>query len=552
MASRRKSGGPARQSSVAVEQAPARSSPIFRYLPWILVLLVLLIAAAIRIRLLNTPLERDEGEYAFAGQLVLQGLPPYRELFNMKFPGVYAAYAVIMAVFGQTITGIHIGLLLVNAVTIVLLFLLGRRLISAGAGVAAAAAFALLSLGSHAYGTQAHATHFVIVAAVGACLLLLRGLETGSWISFFLSGFLFAVAVLMKQHAVFFLLFGLLLLVLHQWRKPQRNWPAVIRSASVLLAGTAIPLAVTVGSLSYAGSFDKFWFWTFQYAREYVAENSLAQGWEKFKDEFSQTVGPNTLIWLFAGVGLIWLLVRRKKDRPAADFAVPFLFCSFLAVCPGLYFRGHYFVLMMPAVALLAGAAAASAASLFRSPKTVYFAFAAALAFCVSLQFDYLFTLTPFQVSRLMYGQNPFPEAVQVGAWIRNHTSPDARIVVIGSEPEIYFYSHRRSATGHMYTYGMMELQPFAVQMQKEMIHDIETRQPEYVIYVGHPGSWLAQPNSSHQIFDWWTDYGTTRYRYVGVADIISDDVTEYHLDNPEGYTPKSPFNLIVFKRREP
>ena len=60
------------------------------------------------------PLERDEGEYAYAGQLMLQGIPPYQLAYNMKFPGVYAAYALIMLSFGQTSVGIHFGLLVVN------------------------------------------------------------------------------------------------------------------------------------------------------------------------------------------------------------------------------------------------------------------------------------------------------------------------------------------------------------------------------------------------------------------------------------------------------
>src|SRR6266849_6075168 len=92
------------------------------------------------------PLERDEGEYAYAGQLILQGVPPYKEAYNMKLPGTYAAYAVIMAVFGQSASGIHIGLALVNAASVVLVFLIGRRLLDDVAGVAAAVTFALLSL----------------------------------------------------------------------------------------------------------------------------------------------------------------------------------------------------------------------------------------------------------------------------------------------------------------------------------------------------------------------------------------------------------------------
>lgn len=47
-----------------------------------------------------------------------------------------------MSILGQTVTGIHLGLLLVNAATIALIFLLGRRLMSTTAATAAAVTYA--------------------------------------------------------------------------------------------------------------------------------------------------------------------------------------------------------------------------------------------------------------------------------------------------------------------------------------------------------------------------------------------------------------------------
>ena len=63
---------------------------------------VILFFALIRFHLRECPLERDEGEYAYAGQLMLQGIPPYQLAYSMKLPGTFAAYAVILAIFGQT------------------------------------------------------------------------------------------------------------------------------------------------------------------------------------------------------------------------------------------------------------------------------------------------------------------------------------------------------------------------------------------------------------------------------------------------------------------
>src|SRR6478735_5365534 len=140
----------------------------------ILAVIVFGFVIAIRIRLLEVPLERDEGEYAYAGQLILQGIPPYKLAYKMKFPGTYAAYALIMSIFGQSIHAIHIGLLLINVATIALIFLVGRRLINTMAGVTAAASYAVLSVSPSVLGLAAHATNFVILPVLGGILLLLK------------------------------------------------------------------------------------------------------------------------------------------------------------------------------------------------------------------------------------------------------------------------------------------------------------------------------------------------------------------------------------------
>ena len=187
---------------------------------WALATIVFTLVVAIRIRLLGIPLERDEGEYAYAGQLMLQGIPPYKLAYNMKFPGTYAAYALIMSIFGQTIYGIHLGLLLVNAATIALVFLLGRRLINTMAGITAAASYAVLSVSPSVLGFAAHATHFVMLPVLGGILLLLRTTMTASEPSqpnqfgrLFASGLLFGIGALMKQPGLFFIPFGAIYIV---------------------------------------------------------------------------------------------------------------------------------------------------------------------------------------------------------------------------------------------------------------------------------------------------------------------------------------------------
>jgi hypothetical protein len=501
---------------------------------WVGLAAILLCAALLRLRLSDLPLERDEGEYAYAGQLMLHGIAPYKVAWNMKFPGTYTAYAAIMLGFGQSIRAIHMGVALVNAATTVLVFLLARRWFDLRGALVAGATFALLSLGEGVLGMAGHATHFVTAFAVAGAWLLFEAADTGSTARLFGSGLLFGLAFVMKQQGVFFALFG------SGWLLCNRP---TMRKLSAFGAGALTPPVLTGLILWQQGVFDKFWFWTFQYAREYASEVTLADGWDSLRDIVPQVVMPNAALWLIAAAGLI-LLWRRGARRQAALPLTMLLVFSFLAVCPGLIFRDHYFIVMLPAIALLAGAA-----TLSPMPRASVWAWGAAMAISIWAQHDFLFHMTPFQACRDEYEVNPFPEAIRVADYLKSVTKPGSRIAVFGSEPEIYFYADRLPATGYLYTYGLMEKQPFALEMQNEMIRQLETSRPEYVVQVKIGASWLVDDDSPTRIFDWWRDY-SRNYTQAGLVQIVSEQETQYFWGDAAANRPPSDHCLVVFHRK--
>jgi len=253
---------------------------ILRVAWWALAVIIFGLTVAIRIRLLGIPLERDEGEYAYAGQLLLQGIPPYKLAYNMKFPGTYAAYAVIMSIFGQTVIGIHLGLLLVNAATIVLIFFLGRRLVNTTAGIAAAASYAILSVSPSVIGFAGHATHFVMLPVLGGTLLLLDESDRQAFGRLFASGLLFGLGLLMKQPAIFFILFGTISLLCRDSRRVGLN--TILLRNLIFDAGVILPFGITCFLLWCAGVFKQFLFWTIDYARQYGSLVPLSQASQIF------------------------------------------------------------------------------------------------------------------------------------------------------------------------------------------------------------------------------------------------------------------------------
>jgi hypothetical protein len=527
-----------------------------KYWPWIAVAIVIAFVAAVRIRLLQIPLERDEGEFAYMGQLMLQGIPPYLLAYNMKFPGIYAAYALMMAIFGQTIAAIHLGLMIVNAIAIILLFLLTRRLFDDVAGVVAAASYALLSLSPSVLGTSAHATQFIVPLVLGGTLLLIHGLDSNKYSTQFVSGLLYGLAFVMKQHAVLFIFFGLIYLVWSITTKHPFDLKKLVKGISSFILASAIPFVLSCAVLYAVGVFSRFWFWTFTYAGQYVSEVPLSIGIRNFVISAPRAISP--WVWATAGLGLT-AIVWNDKARANGIFLIGFSLFSFLSVCPGFFFRNHYFVTLLPAVALLAGVAA-SAMRQFLSDKKMplvvqilpLLIVAGAVVGPMSIFTRFFFTAAPAEACRMMYGENPFPESIEIGEYIKNHSTEDDKIAVIGSEPQIYFYADRKSATGYIYVYGLMEPQDFASRMQREMIHEVEKARPKFVVFVNVPYSWLVRWNSDMTLLRWAQRYLDLDYHIVGLADINPNGISRvYWNDESIKNGPRSQFNVFVLKRKE-
>lgn len=535
-----------------VNPKQARYQNVFRLALWLLFGATLVAVTWARIRLLGLPLERDEGEYAYTGQLLLQGIPPYKLAYSMKFPGTAASYALLMSIFGDTTTGIHLGLIVINLVTVGLIFFLGRYLLSELAGLAAAAAYGVISLMPYVLAQAAHATHFVVLPAIAGTSVLLRALDRQSRILILASGCLFGLALLMKQPGLFFVLFGVVYLFSRDRSEHVKLRQSALRSL-IFLLGVTVPLLVTCLLLWNVGVFEQFWFWTIKYAGQYGSQVSIADGLRIFANNLPNAVGTAWPIWGIAASGLVMCMVNRTL-RTRAVFLTTFAFFSILAVCPGFYFRPHYFILVLPAVSLLAGLAVAAAldtirfgAQNFRFVVLLLFGFA--LAWPMWAEADFFFERPLAEANRMVNGTNPFPESIKIGEYIRAQSSVSDTIAVLGSEPQIYFYSRRHSATGYIYTYGLMEPQPYAHQMQQEMMREIETAHPKFLVMVVVNKSWLAGRDSDQSILRWADAYCDANYEEVGLIN-ISDRGTDYYLSGrPPNVTPTAD-HILIYRRK--
>ena len=498
------------------------------------------------------------------GQLIQQGFPPYSLAYNMKLPGTYFMYAFVMSIFGQTTSGIHLGLMVINCLTILLVYKVSAKLVNSFAGVVAACAYALLTLSSSVLGFAGHATHFVAFWAMAGILVLLYAQEKNRRDLYFAAGALLGIAFIMKQSGVFFDFFGIGSILVHYYQHRTLTLRQVLSSLGAFFGGVLSPLSIMIVYLWMSGVFKKFWFFTIVYLFKYGSEMPLSEAPKVFRAVFPGVVDGFFLMWLCAGFGFIALFLHPRLRNKLMAISL-FTICSLLTVFPGFYFRPHYFITFLPALSLLVGVfidylhiscvrvlAAGSAASGYLASKSIAVAaFAIAAIVGVVLQSDYLFEKDTNSLCRKIYGDSPFPESVEIARFIERHTAPTDKIAVIGSEPEIYFYSGRHSATGYIYTYSLMEVHKYSLAMQKEMAAEIERSKPKFVVLVRVLNSWMGGPGSEGFIIRWSENYLRNGHNLVGIADIVTSGQTVYKwYDDTRGYVTRSHSDLLVFQRQ--
>jgi hypothetical protein len=94
-----------------------------------------------------------------------------------------------------------------------------------------------------------------------------------------------------------------------------------------------------------------------------------------------------------------------------------------------------------------------------------------------------------------------------------------------------------------------MEPQPYARQMQQEMIREIETNRPRFLVLIVISKSWLAGRNSDQTILRWADSYCEADYEEVGLINIFDRGTDYYFSSPPAGITP-APDHIVIYRRK--
>lgn len=347
----------------------------------------------------------DEGFLATQARQLADGGVLYDTVVDRKPPLLPWLYRGLFAVFGdESLWPLRAAAVAATVATAVFVASLARRRWGDRAGWLAGGLSVLIAIGLNPEDTQA-ATFEVFMLPFTAAAMWCADRRHWAW-----AGAAAAVATLTKQTGG-----AVLLPVLFVLAHVRAGMPALLR----VLAAYAAP----VGAAALLFGAGRFSYWTATGSGSYASVEG-AVGLAVMRGAGNASLLIVACLPLL--VALVYVTAVRRRPLAVPDLWV-WLAASGVAVAVGFQFYGHYYVQLVPPLALLATAALREL-----RPR----ALTVALAATVLLSAGY--TAWGLAIPR-----PELDHAKRVSAELNERTAPDDRVLLWGMHPENYWLSDR-------------------------------------------------------------------------------------------------------------
>ncbi|MDD5557304.1 MAG: glycosyltransferase family 39 protein [bacterium] len=421
------------------------------------------LSAVILLPTLLYPHGRDQGMFAYAGRLVLDGAVPFRDFWDTKPPGIYYLYALSEILFGGSMASIRILDLAAQVATAAVIFPIALRVSAGRAGAAFAAGLIyVLAFASTGWWHTAQPDAFLNLPAALAVLIVLRSLDDARPLPLFGAGLLLAVVFLLKYPM------GVMLPLLAAGLLAARGRRAVPGVAS-MLAGFALAAGGYALRLRGAGAWDEFLYTSFVWVRHYARVGAAAPGIAGALRLRELAVSH----WSIAALALLSAIgaafARPRREAAAALVALWALAALFNLFLQAKFFLYHYSPLFPP---LAIAASAAAVLPFDRARRSVARAAAATAVICAAVA-SLLAVNRPYNfyciavyraaaralAARVVSGRVPgdyymnirftsddfsLPADLAAASYLARRTGPDDRLFIWGNETLVYRLAGRR------------------------------------------------------------------------------------------------------------
>lgn len=443
---------------------------------------------------LSWPFGIDQGILAWVGWGILQGHLPYRDLWDVKGPGAYYAFALVEWLFGHNMWGIRVFDALLQLIGIGAVTYSAKAIGDNRTGVIAGSLGMLLYMTRGWWNTAQPDGWMGILFAVAVALLEV-GLRRVSIARIALASFCIGLCATVKPN------YALLLLILASSLILYRRSTHLFRAVSAACLGFAIPLIVTVVWFAMRGGIKDLYAVLFAFnAKVYMLTSQLSLSGH-LTNVYYIVSDPAVSLCLVVSLFGTYQLYNRNLHA----FTTIMLWFGAVAACIAI--QAHYYLyqfspLYQP-IAILSAIGIRSL-DLVARPETrddtrPFRVFPSTIILWCLMSFfsvniyHYFHDWAKLKLGKITsseyashfqgFGRSDSFDTVQsVSNYVMSRTQPGDMVEVWGWDPLINFLSHRPSPTRFGYIYPLQIPNPFKERYRSEFLRRIIANSPKYIL----------------------------------------------------------------------
>ncbi len=323
----------------------------------------------------------DVAGVAYSAQELLEGHGLYSRTVETKPPAAYLLFAALFATCGRTMTAVFVAAIVMHLGVLLALFWLGRAMAGHGAGLAAAFVYAFYQAGSAANGPCPNFETWTLLPTALMYVSLWRFLQHGRRRSLAAAGAWAVTAALFKQTVLIFPLLSLPLLWMRGENHRMVKVPAgtLARDLGAFALGFVLPLVPVMIYFATLGDLGAMLRRLNPLSvAAYAASENILFTWDMLAMFGGSFLWHFKFLLLFAALLALlpWKPLRREETEDVRiflgrQFIFVYLIGALIAVEAGTKFFPHYFMMLLPPLALAAGVATVRLGFASRLPKVL-------------------------------------------------------------------------------------------------------------------------------------------------------------------------------------
>ncbi|MEO8512892.1 MAG: glycosyltransferase family 39 protein [Ignavibacteria bacterium] len=458
-------------------------------------LVILLIGAAIGSVSLTYPYGRDQGIYAYAGKLLLEGKMNYRYVFDLKPPGIHFLFAFIQLIAGESMLGARFFDIAWQSFTGLFVFLIAFRF-SRSKILSLTAAFLYIFLYfrlDYWHTLQTDGSLNLLFAV--SVLLLISSYESHSFLKVFFAGILFSAALLIKYTIISFLPLLFICFLLSK----KELFSLRIKNILAYSVGLLVPIASVILLYYLSNSLNELIDLQFVQTPLYTKIAYETESTKFITDHIVRlfTYSVYSPLILFSVIAIIIVIIKKKIDF-VNMLLFSWIFSTIFSLIIQWKFYYYHFLVIIPPIVIGTVYGLSLIKENFKLRPAIYkpvfiICFFGFIAFGFKPYIENYSTLNDYVSGKKSlndtYIKNGFTsdsvfmfsKTLKAVEQVKRDTNPDDGIFVWGFDPLIYYLSGRKCVSRFIYNFPLLwkaENRSF----RREFMTEIETKNPKVII----------------------------------------------------------------------